>query len=344
MVAGRLAEPELFVQHELELAVLECVELRVRDANGLVQRAARVGPLALIPPGGRVDAERGEPVDRGEASRSRRGSVREGPAKRDDRLLAGQWCGRSKRGSRSPRDAELVHETRSRGDRLVAAHVARRAHDAPGRPPHHRAEQAPLVVEAKSVPLRLRHRSLEDGEVEHRFRSRQAGEVPLETPRDQHGVELRTDRPVRGEDVHGVGFGRGRGLRAGAFATRLEPFQERLGRRVGALSPALDRGSKSEHRVEVATRLLVRRAVFDEAARVRERRPEDTERVVDGSGLSTLDQTGDLLVPTDFRSVYAETISGWLGGDPTQILPGIGSAGNPPPAVTRGDGRSGLFR
>ena len=61
-------------------------------------------------------------------------------------------------------------------------------------------------------------------------------------------------------------------------------------------------------------------------------------------GLSTLDQTGDLLVPTDFRSVYAETISGWLGGDPTQIVPGIGAAGNPPPSVTRGDGRSGLFR
>lgn len=60
-------------------------------------------------------------------------------------------------------------------------------------------------------------------------------------------------------------------------------------------------------------------------------------------GLSSLDSTGDLLVPTDFRSVYAETISGWLGGDPTQILPGIGGAGYPPVTVTRGDGRSGLF-
>ena len=60
-------------------------------------------------------------------------------------------------------------------------------------------------------------------------------------------------------------------------------------------------------------------------------------------GLSSLDQTGDLLVPTDFRSVYAETISGWLGGDPTQILPGIGTAGYPPTTVTRGDGRGGLF-
>lgn len=60
-------------------------------------------------------------------------------------------------------------------------------------------------------------------------------------------------------------------------------------------------------------------------------------------GLSTLDQTGDLLVPTDFRSVYAETIAGWLGGDPTRILPGIGTSGYPPISVIRGDGRSGLF-
>ncbi len=61
-------------------------------------------------------------------------------------------------------------------------------------------------------------------------------------------------------------------------------------------------------------------------------------------GLSHLDQTGDLLVPTDFRSVYAETISNWLGGDPTKVLAGVGGAGNPPLTVTRGDGRSGLFR
>jgi uncharacterized protein (DUF1501 family) len=55
--------------------------------------------------------------------------------------------------------------------------------------------------------------------------------------------------------------------------------------------------------------------------------------------LTSLDKTGDLMVPTDFRSVYSETISGWLGGDPTAVLP----AGPYPLAVTRGDGRSGLF-
>jgi uncharacterized protein (DUF1501 family) len=56
-------------------------------------------------------------------------------------------------------------------------------------------------------------------------------------------------------------------------------------------------------------------------------------------GLSSLDTTGDLLVPTDFRSVYQETISEWLGGDPAAVLPGA-----PFPAITRYDGTTGLFK
>lgn len=53
-------------------------------------------------------------------------------------------------------------------------------------------------------------------------------------------------------------------------------------------------------------------------------------------GLGKLDGTGDLLVPTDFRSVYQDTISGWLGGDPAAVLPG-----GPFPALQRSDGKSG---
>jgi uncharacterized protein (DUF1501 family) len=55
-------------------------------------------------------------------------------------------------------------------------------------------------------------------------------------------------------------------------------------------------------------------------------------------GLASLDSNGDLMVPTDFRDVYAETISGWLGGDPAAILP----KGTFSP-ITRYDGGSGLF-
>jgi uncharacterized protein (DUF1501 family) len=55
-------------------------------------------------------------------------------------------------------------------------------------------------------------------------------------------------------------------------------------------------------------------------------------------GLSTLDDNGNLLVPTDFRSVYSEAISGWLGGDPTAVLPG-----GPFPGISRYDSGNGLF-
>jgi uncharacterized protein (DUF1501 family) len=58
-------------------------------------------------------------------------------------------------------------------------------------------------------------------------------------------------------------------------------------------------------------------------------------------GLQTLDSSGDLLVPTDFRSVYQETIAQWLGGDPAAVLP---SPGGGFPAITRYDGGTGLFK
>ncbi|MDQ6775211.1 MAG: DUF1501 domain-containing protein [Actinomycetota bacterium] len=44
-------------------------------------------------------------------------------------------------------------------------------------------------------------------------------------------------------------------------------------------------------------------------------------------GLSTLDATGDLVVSTDFRSVYQAVISEWLGTDPGQVLPGSPAGG-----------------
>jgi len=55
-------------------------------------------------------------------------------------------------------------------------------------------------------------------------------------------------------------------------------------------------------------------------------------------GLSTLDDNGNLLVPTDFRSVYQEAIASWLGGDPTAVLPG-----GPFPEISRYDSGTGLF-
>ncbi|MCW2966811.1 MAG: hypothetical protein JWM71_583 [Solirubrobacteraceae bacterium] len=52
-----------------------------------------------------------------------------------------------------------------------------------------------------------------------------------------------------------------------------------------------------------------------------------------------LDTYGNLLVPTDFRSVYQAVIDEWLGDDPDAILPS-----GPFPALSRPDGHPTLFR
>jgi len=56
-------------------------------------------------------------------------------------------------------------------------------------------------------------------------------------------------------------------------------------------------------------------------------------------GLTKLDNDGDLVVETDFRSVYQALIAEWLGGDPTQVLPGGPFAG-----VHRYDGGTQLMK
>jgi uncharacterized protein (DUF1501 family) len=56
-------------------------------------------------------------------------------------------------------------------------------------------------------------------------------------------------------------------------------------------------------------------------------------------GLQTLTREGSLLVPTDFRSVYASVIAEWLGDDPQAVL-----TGDAPAPLVRGDGPGGLFR
>jgi uncharacterized protein (DUF1501 family) len=52
-----------------------------------------------------------------------------------------------------------------------------------------------------------------------------------------------------------------------------------------------------------------------------------------------VNQDGDLVVKTDFRTVYQSLISEWLGGDPASILPG-----GPFPGVARADGGTTLMK
>ena len=57
-----------------------------------------------------------------------------------------------------------------------------------------------------------------------------------------------------------------------------------------------------------------------------------------GCQSANLDTYGNLMVPTDFRSVYQAVINEWLGDDPDMILPG-----GPFPALSRPDAQLGLF-
>jgi uncharacterized protein (DUF1501 family) len=57
-------------------------------------------------------------------------------------------------------------------------------------------------------------------------------------------------------------------------------------------------------------------------------------------GVTSLDQDGDLVVKTDFRTVYQSIISEWLGGDPAAVLPGGGGF----PGIQRADGGTKLLK
>lgn len=57
-----------------------------------------------------------------------------------------------------------------------------------------------------------------------------------------------------------------------------------------------------------------------------------------GTRKADLDSTGNLKVPTDFRSVYQSVLTEWLGGDQSGVLPG-GTF----PGLVRADGGSKLF-
>jgi uncharacterized protein (DUF1501 family) len=61
------------------------------------------------------------------------------------------------------------------------------------------------------------------------------------------------------------------------------------------------------------------------------------------AGLRTLDPNGDVLVPTDFRSVYQAVVAEWFGTDPAEVLPGSPNGGFPPLARQDASGNNALF-
>jgi uncharacterized protein (DUF1501 family) len=61
------------------------------------------------------------------------------------------------------------------------------------------------------------------------------------------------------------------------------------------------------------------------------------------AGLSTLDSVGDLMVPTDFRSVYQAVLAEWFGTDPSEALPGTPAGGFQALARQDSSGSNALF-
>ena len=171
----------------------------------------------------------------------------------------------------------LVHEPR-RGDRPVGVRLARGQHDpGPGATEHH-PEQPPFVLQAGAVALGLRDGPLERRQVEHRLRAGQAGEVPFDGSRDDHGVELGTDGAVRGQHANRV---ERRGIArpiARAVLAGVERSHERLRRWVGRVAGLGDDVGEPDDDVDLPPGAGRALGVGHQTRRVRQVLPEDPER------------------------------------------------------------------
>ena len=112
LIAGGAAEAELVPQDVLELAVLQAGQARIAEPDLFVERAARVGPVALEPPGLRPCVQGAEPVERGEPPPPVGGGVGELPAPERPGLSRGHRAIEGGLGRRMPRGAELLGEAR----------------------------------------------------------------------------------------------------------------------------------------------------------------------------------------------------------------------------------------
>ena len=222
-------------------------------------------------------SERGQSFERREAPNARHVQVGERATPRGGRLTHGHRFVERPLRDRRPRDALLVDEPGC-GDRPVGVRLARGQHDpGPGATEHH-PEQPPFVLQAGAVALGLRDGMLERRQVEHRLRAGQAGEVPFDGSRDDHGVELGTDRAVRGQHADGV---ERRGIArpiARTVLTGVERSHERFGRRVGRVAGFGDDVGEPDDDVDLSPGAGRALGVGHQTRRVRQVLPEDPER------------------------------------------------------------------
>src|SRR5439155_22765248 len=127
VIAGLSLEPKLLAQDELQWAVVQLVELRVRHPHVVVERLIRPGPVSLEPPRLWPDADREEAPQGGDPRWGGDPAVGQRPTPERNGLGPGQWLAIGDTRHRLPRDPPLRDEpgTRRR-DGFLPVGIARR--------------------------------------------------------------------------------------------------------------------------------------------------------------------------------------------------------------------------
>ena len=190
----------------------------------LVQRRAGVGPSALEPPAAGIRRRARS------ALRARPGVGR--PVRRGPRACAATWrsppaprpAPRTGRGGSASTPRRARRRTSTRRPTPSACVSLAVSTTRVLRATDHHAEQPAFVLQTGTVALGLRDRPFERGQVEHRLRAGQAGEVPFDGPRDDDRVELGAHGTVRRQHPHGVGR---RGIHAAVARARARRHRAR---------------------------------------------------------------------------------------------------------------------
>ena len=173
-----------------------------------MQRPARVGPVALVPPRRGVDAQRAQPLERGEPAPGLDAAVGELAAPGRGRLAHAHRL--VERYPRAP-GVQVTPSSSTNRERCVSS-SASGCMSAATSTTRRRARPTTIRNSRRSSSRRSRFRSdrlrtrSQRGQVEHRLGARQRREVPLGGARHEHRVELLADRAVGREHLNGVGL------------------------------------------------------------------------------------------------------------------------------------------
>ena len=257
VVAGRALQSQLLGEHELERTVLQPVQLGERHPDVFVQRPVRPGPVALEPPPVGPLPQSEQPLQAGQAERGGGPGVRHRPAPPSGRFTHRQRvAGRTIHARWAPLHPLLTDEPApGREPALLTVGLAGRVHDAAPSSGGYHVEEAAFVLQPPTVSLRLSCPRPQQAEVEHGLRPGQAGEVPLDRPGDDDGVELTPGRGVGGEHVHcSAGLRPGHLCQARSFLSAFDRIEEGGHGRVRAFAGTSHGPGEAQDGVEVPPR------------------------------------------------------------------------------------------